>query len=269
MKAIHFISGLPRSGTTLLGAILKQNPKFTAGVTTATTRILQAIEHATSRENPFAALLNDTQKLALRRAIFEAIYPGNRIAWDKGHFWTAKMAVIAAMFPDAKVIACVREIPWIMDSFERLYQRNPLEMSIFHGFKTDTTVFLRCAKLGAPDGVVGRPFDALKEAYYGPFRDRLMLVEYPKLASQPMATMCRIYKFIGEDYFQHDFRNVDLSADELDASMGEPGLHRVSREVKFSPRSSILPPDLFDRYRNDAFWARDKRLPLQDSREVA
>jgi sulfotransferase len=30
---IHFISGLPRSGSTLLSAILRQNPRFHAGMT--------------------------------------------------------------------------------------------------------------------------------------------------------------------------------------------------------------------------------------------
>ncbi|HEY1980268.1 MAG TPA: hypothetical protein VGH13_09265 [Xanthobacteraceae bacterium] len=31
--AIHFISGLPRAGSTLLSAILRQNPHFRAGMT--------------------------------------------------------------------------------------------------------------------------------------------------------------------------------------------------------------------------------------------
>jgi sulfotransferase len=29
---LHFISGLPRSGSTLLAALLRQNPRFTAGM---------------------------------------------------------------------------------------------------------------------------------------------------------------------------------------------------------------------------------------------
>jgi len=32
-KTFHFISGLPRSGSTLLSAILRQNPRFYAGMT--------------------------------------------------------------------------------------------------------------------------------------------------------------------------------------------------------------------------------------------
>jgi hypothetical protein len=32
MATIHFISGLPRSGSTLLAALLRQNPRFEAGM---------------------------------------------------------------------------------------------------------------------------------------------------------------------------------------------------------------------------------------------
>ncbi|MBD9680249.1 sulfotransferase, partial [Pseudomonas sp. PDM18] len=32
MQNFHFISGLPRSGSTLLSAILLQNPRFHAGM---------------------------------------------------------------------------------------------------------------------------------------------------------------------------------------------------------------------------------------------
>ncbi len=32
MQQYYFISGLPRSGSTLLGAILNQNPRFKAGM---------------------------------------------------------------------------------------------------------------------------------------------------------------------------------------------------------------------------------------------
>ncbi|MEM5734156.1 sulfotransferase, partial [Shewanella algae] len=31
-RRFHFISGLPRSGSTLLSAILRQNPRFSAGM---------------------------------------------------------------------------------------------------------------------------------------------------------------------------------------------------------------------------------------------
>ena len=50
MKKYNFISGLPRSGTTLLSSILKQNPRFTAGISDALQGYAGAIIDATNNE---------------------------------------------------------------------------------------------------------------------------------------------------------------------------------------------------------------------------
>jgi sulfotransferase len=36
--------------------------------------------------------------------------------------------------------------------------------------------------------------------------------------------------------------------------LGVRGLHKVHQTVAPRPRETILPPDLFDKYRNMAFW---------------
>ena len=46
---------------------------------------------------------------------------------------------------------------------------------------------------------------------------------------------------------------------EFDLRLGTPGLHDVGRKVEARERKTILPPDLFLRYQNDAFW---EDLPL-------
>ncbi|WP_442939260.1 sulfotransferase [Nostoc sp.] len=39
---IHFISGLPRSGSTLLGALLRQNPRFHASMSSRYIKLIQS-----------------------------------------------------------------------------------------------------------------------------------------------------------------------------------------------------------------------------------
>ena len=48
-NGIHFISGLPRSGSTLLAALLRQNPRFSAGMTSPVGSLFNAMLSATSR----------------------------------------------------------------------------------------------------------------------------------------------------------------------------------------------------------------------------
>jgi hypothetical protein len=40
--------------------------------------------------------------------------------------------------------------------------------------------------------------------------------------------------------------------------LGAPGLHRVKKKVRWEPRRTILPPDIFDRFAQLSFW-RDGR----------
>lgn len=266
---IHFISGLPRSGKTLLAALLRQNPRFRAGMTSPALTILSAVEGATSRAKEGAVLLTDEQKLALRRSVFTALYPEDDVVvFDTNTLWTAKLPLLTLLFPDAKIIACVRNVSWVMDSLERLYRSSPLELSGLYGFKPNTTVYSRTSKLADSGGMVGWALDALREAYYGTHRDAMWMIEYTDLVTKPNATLNALYEVLDEKRFAHDFGNVDFDADNYDALLGAPGLHRVRREVKYTPRSTILPPDVYDRFRNDAFWERTK-LPVQDRREVA
>ena len=48
---------------------------------------------------------------------------------------------------------------------------------------------------------------------------------------------------------------------EFDERAGTPGLHTVRSIVKAEPRESLLPPDLFKRFVNDAFWLDPQRIP--------
>ena len=113
----------------------------------------------------------------------------------------------------------------------------------------------------AADGLVGAPYDALKQACYGAQRDRLLLVQYETLTTDPGATMRAIYDFIGEPEFAHDFDHVDYDVAEFDERAGTPGLHTVRPTVQAQPRETLLPPDLFNRFIHDAFWRDPQRIP--------
>ena len=49
MTQFHFIAGLPRSGSTLLAAILRQNPAITASMSSPVGAIFSAMQKAISR----------------------------------------------------------------------------------------------------------------------------------------------------------------------------------------------------------------------------
>lgn len=256
MDRIHFISGLPRSGSTLLGALLKQNPDAYANMSGPMAAIVTGLLAKMSGENEFAIFIDEVQRKAILQGAFANYYDKEqkRLIFDTNRLWCSKMPAIAELFPNAKIIACVRETAWIIDSIERIVSKSPLQMSKIFNFDASGTVFARADQLSRADGLVGFAMNALKEAFYGAQAGNLMLLRYETLTSRPAEAMAAVYDFIGEKPFQHDFDNVVFGADEFDERLGTPGLHRVGSKVKFEQRQTILPPEIFGRYANDDFY---------------
>jgi len=259
---LHFISGLPRSGSTLLAGILRQNPRFHAAMTSPVGALFGVMLNAMGRGNETALFIDEQQKKDLLAAIFESYYRPQQVKaviFDTNRAWCAKLPALLSIFPDAKVICCVRSVAWIMDSIERLVRKNAFEPSrLFATADERATVFSRVEALAHRDRMVGFAWSALKEAYYGEFGRQLLILEYDILAQRPAETLQLLYQFLEEEPFAHDFDSVDYAEPEFDAQLSTPGLHSVKRKVAFEPRRTILPPDLFEKYAGLSFWRDPK-----------
>lgn len=261
---IHFISGLPRSGSTLLSAILKQNPRFRAGMTGPVGSVVEALLRSMSMSNEMAVFINDAQREALLRAVFTTFYgdiSADGVVFDTNRMWCTKLPLLTTLFPKARVICCVRDIPWIFDSIERLIQKNKFQPSGIFNFEPSGTIYSRAEGLGAANGLVGYSWNALHEAWCGNHADRLLLLTYETLTANPREAMAAVYDFIGEEPFVHDFENIEFDAAEFDRRIGTPGLHSVGRRVSTETRKTLLPPALVTKYANDIFWRDPARNP--------
>ena len=264
-NGIHFISGLPRAGSTLLAALLRQNPRYHASMTGPVGSLFTAMLRQMSQEIETSVFIDDAQRARILRALFDAYYSDvhpTKLVFDTNRLWCSKLPALTQLFPSAKVICCVRHVPWIIDSIERLVRQNRFEPSKIFNFDPGGTVYSRVEGLGAGTGMVGFAWNALREAFYGEQSDRIVLLTYESLIGTPAASMAALYDFIGEPNFAHDFENIEFDATAFDARLGTPGLHVVGRAVRPNERQTILPPDLFRRVEQDSFW----RDPAQNLR---
>src|SRR5262249_25036467 len=125
---LHFISGLPRSGSTLLAALLRQNPSiYHTGMSSPLAQIVMKVQQAKSRGSEGSVLIDDKRRKRVLRGLFANYYSGNvgNVVLDTNRAWCAKMPLLAELFPDAKVICTVRDVRWILNSIEKLVQSNP------------------------------------------------------------------------------------------------------------------------------------------------
>lgn len=261
---LHFISGLPRSGSTLLAALLRQNPRFHhGGMSSPVAQIVMRVQHATSRGSEGAVLVNEEQRKRLLRGIFGSFYTFSsnvpEVIFDTNRAWCAKLPLLVELFPESKLICMVRDLPWVLNSVEKLIRGNPSELSGLFGYNANTTVYGRVNQLISQDGLVGYAMNALRECYYAPLATgRVMLLDYEALVKRPAAALGFIYQFLGEEPFPHDLENFSYEAQEFDLSLGTPGLHRVSGPVEWREQQMLLPPDLAQRFRNESFWKEPK-----------
>lgn len=258
LQQFHFISGLPRSGSTLLSAILLQNPRFHAGMTSPVGALFSGVLEQCSAGSEFGAVIDTDMRRRLLRGLFDSYYADKAdkpVVFDTNRLWSSRLPAISDLFPQAKVIACVRNVAWVMDSIERLYRANPFENTKLFGDAVErNTVYSRCETLAQRNRLVGFAWAALKEAYYGEHADSLLIVDYDLLTQAPDRVMRLVYDFIGEPWFEHDFDNLAYDAPEFDQALGVSGLHKVKPKVELQSRRTILPPDLFRQYAELSFW---------------
>jgi sulfotransferase len=259
-NGLHFISGLPRAGSTLLSAILRQNPKFYATMSSPVGGLFQRLHTGMDAPGGFGVLMNDSQREDILRGVFDIYYKDThptQLVFDTNRLWCSQMPLLAHLFPKSKVIVCVRELMWVMDSFERIRAKSPLIVSKMFKPRDQATIYTRVNALGNPHGTVGYAWNAVQEALFGDFDDRLIIIDYEALTRDPQRAMTFLYEQLEMPAFAHDFDNVEFEAsEEFDQQIGVPGLHRVSKKVQYSERPTILPPDLVERFSGRNFWRR-------------
>ena len=255
----HFITGLPRAGSTLLSALLLQNPRFHAGMTSPVGGLFRGMLNQLGAGSEFGPVVTTDQRRRLARGLFDSYYADQAaskdVIFDTNRMWSAQMPALIDLFPGAKLIACVRNVAWVMDSIERRYRANPYEITRLFGDDTErNTVYSRVETLAQRNRMVGYPWTALKEAFYGEHASSLLVVDYELLAQAPQKVLPLIYQFLGEPEYAHNFEQVKYDANDFDEALGLHGLHKVRTRVALEPRQTILPPDLFEQYSKLSFW---------------
>ena len=258
MKQYYFISGLPRSGSTLLSALLKQNPEFYADITSCSENLIgSSIKTICESENNLT--IDEEQRKNILHGIFDGYYKhiDNPIIFDSDRKWTKRTHLLKDLFPYTKILCPVRDIVSILNSFEAITSKNSFYQSVFTTHSGN--VFDRCDDLMYKGtGIVSVPWICLSEGYAAN-PEMMMLIEYEDLCKEPEKTMKKVYEFLKKPYFNHDFDNLEYSNEIYDKALNAKGLHTVKKKVEYNPPKIILPPEIVKKYSemNMEFWRKD------------
>jgi sulfotransferase len=254
-KKFYFIAGLPRSGSTLLAAILRQNPRFYARMSSPLARMMSSVLTEMAGED--GPLVPSTKRSQVLLGLIHSFYAddNHEVVFDTNRGWSARLPLLVELFGKVRMICMVRNVASVMNSFEVLVQRNVFDRSrLFLSEKERLTVYSRAEALLLPDRTVGYALASLKEAFYGEHAHSLLFVEYDNLVKCPAQTLRLIYNFLDEKPYNHSFNAIEYDEPEFDASIATPGLHRIKESVRASPPLIVLPPDLCTMIEQLNFW---------------
>jgi sulfotransferase len=152
-----------------------------------------------------------------------------------------------------KVLVCVRPIPEILASLEKLNretsktQQPPGEKSNYFQFQSQEG---RCSYWLQDNQVVGLAHTRILDAVQRGYQDRMHFIQYENLTKNPKQTIKSIYDFLKEPYFEHNFEHVEQVTHEDDSLHGYIDLHTIQPKVTYKKPDAdkILGPELASRY---------------------
>ena len=264
MNAIYFLSGLPRSGNTLLSSILNQNPNVYCSPISPLFENLKALKAQSNLENNLIVDFTANSEQAIKNYVTGFYQNCDKpIIFDRNKGWGSKESMTFAyqfMPNQTKIVFTVRDIPSILTSFISLvgdepvsYLDNQIRQYGIKPYGKQTQDDLRCDLL--MNGQVSSCLATLDEAIK--IQAPLYLVEYDDLVSKPQETLDGVYDFLEIDRWVHDFNNVKkLEVETLDVAGLPLNLHNVRPQVN---KKSLDPKDVLseltlNKYSNLEFW---------------
>lgn len=259
-KTLHFISGLPRSGSTLLTNLLKQNPQVHGEAVSSLASLIGSVHANWNQYETNQEYQNLNAKVGVLRGILEGYHShiDKPIVIDKDRGWIHQIGLVEHVLQrKIKIVACVRNPAEILSSFEKLYRENPLFfLKVDATLRESSSVATRAYYYSSPDGALGLSHRNLKDAITMGYLDRILFVDYNRFCSTPKAQMKRIYDFLELPAFEHDFDNISQSEEYNDLAVGLPNLHKIKPTLDRTVVNCVeyLGLELYEQYNREIFW---------------
>ena len=269
-KVYHFLAGLPRSGNTLLSAILNQNPNiYSTPLSPLPGLMWDYLNSCDNMEHINRNKENQINAEILLSSFFDTFYKdvNKPVIIEREKSWgtPANLDLIKNYVTSTpKIIITVRDILEIIASFIKI-DHEYLRINVansgafinnYRSFEDSVAEYLM-----KPNGDIDKTLLSLASAFFPENKGIFHIVEYNDLILKPEETMSGIYKFLELPDYKHDFNNIEKVESDNDEVLGLPkNLHDIRKSLsKSSTSTDILSDYIKHKYSNMEFW-RDGSL---------
>lgn len=263
-KTYHFLAGLPRSGNTLLSALLNQNPDVYSTPISPLPSFIWEIENASNNSEQ----VKGNKENQIRTELFMHSFMDNYykdvkqpiiIEREKGWGTPDNLYLIKKYVTSSpKIIFTVRDILEILASFVKI--DTSFEKKIFNtGYFMENYISkqdLICEYLMSTNGTIDKVLLSLASAFYPENKGMFHIVEYNDLMLNPKETMNKIYDFLELPHYEHNFNKIEKVEHDDDEAAGFPrDLHTIRESLSKSSTSIDLLSDYIrHKYSDMEFW---------------
>lgn len=205
-KQLFFLVAMHRSGNTVFASIINQNPEIVCTANSITLEIMKNL-FLLKETDVFKNYPDHNSLDNVMDSVYDNYYKDwpQRIIIDRGPVTTpGNFQLMQKHYKRPfKCIVLLRDLMDVLASYMQWYTENPDAFLNKLGNTDDE----KLSQVMRKDGGMAKNLEAIKNAYNYP--EICYFVKYDDMVTNPEQEFRKIYKFMGEPYFNHRFDKVD------------------------------------------------------------
>lgn len=232
-KDFAIISGLPRTGSTLLVALLSQNPRIYGEGASSLCQLMWDVQQSCHVGTAIAA----NRRFNTEHDIISAL-PGlyyktvqQPIVIEKGRTWTHPTNFnmwTQHVNPEQKIVVLIRPLEDVFKSIAALRIRNDWQGDLYQDL---------LQRGGEPICRAAEAVALAREA----FPEKLLFIDYRDLVKTPLSVIEQIYDLYGWEKYEHSLNDITCSNPEDDEVHGLLGMHTIRSTISIRELDVELP----------------------------
>lgn len=255
MDNLFFLSGIARSGSTLLGSILNQNPDIFVSPTSPLMDLYCLLDQNLTNLNIQYTYEYESVNTNIQKSLAKNFYShiNKKYVIDKHRGWPKNVNNIKKYInDDPKIICTWRPTAEKIVSFLKLIEKDP-----------DNAVDKQLLQRNLQINTYNRSMLLWREYSFDPFmslkhglqydRNHIHIVKYDDLIANPSNELEKIYNFLKIEKYNHQYNNIENTCSEQkDEMWGFKGLHDIRPNLNktSSDPIEVLGEQLFEVFNN-------------------
>lgn len=265
-KQFVYLTGLPRSGQSLLRSLLNQNPEIYCSTESPVGDVMANAESTLINSPVYLAAPKPESLKSTISSIIDNYYSNTDkpiiVDSDKGWCVINRFNLLLKYRQNnLKLICLVRPVVDILCSYLALLEENTNTNFIDEMLKQNPQTHVgtinekRCEVLMSPASPLSYQVKGVSTLYNSPYRSNIFYIHYDELVTEKQNILDDLYDFLQIKKYSHNFENIERLEIEDDSQYGMLGFHKVHKSIQLTNRKAdaILSPYIYNKYKHLTF----------------